>query len=760
MNDEQAGNEHGRLSEQAFLLSRDAEFMADVEQHAAWHCAFVRSTQPHAKILVRVPDRADSLVVTGQDFQGTFVPSIHSHALAPSHLVLWSKLRQAEVHQPVLALDRVLFVGQPIALVAAPDRYQAEDIAEEVLVEYEELPAVSSVDEALSGVVALAEGAPNNCSVELLLTRTEDRQLPATLRRYTGKFAFGRQTGAPIEGRGILAVPNVPERRLSLWVNTQIPHALRDAVAAVTSLPVSNVRVRVPAVGGSFGTKGTVSAEELAVAMSAVRLGLPLRWHEDRYESLSGAVQARDQVHEVTLGADPQGCLHLLEDSFTVDVGAYDPFGKSVPYNTAAHVPGPYRIPRLSISGRSVLTNKTPAAPYRGSGRPEAHLARERALDRLARVLGIDALTLRERNLVGPEDMPYDTKLLYRDGAPLVYDGFDIRACLSLAQQELKRNARTCRSGSRLRTGRGVACYVATGGMGPYETARIDVGDDGRFVVRTGAACQGQSHRTVFAQLATDVLGVPAGSVEVADPDTDCLDDGWGTMGSRSGVTAGNAVAMAATALRGQLDELTLCLSPVLKETAGRPLEWREAGCMRQLAAIARAEGREAALRAEGVFRPPTVTWGCGVHVATVEVDIGLRAVRLVDYLATYDHGPLMDPFVVKGQIIGAIAQGIGGALCEEVVYGKDAQPSSLTLVDYVLPDAKMMPPFRVLQAAATPSPANPLGLRGLGEAGTVAPAAAIASAIEDALHDLGVEISRVPVTAARLHQQLAAVGL
>jgi carbon-monoxide dehydrogenase large subunit len=745
--------------EQEFLVSSEAEFIADVDPQAAWQCAFVRSVRPHAKIAVHVPEQARGLVVTGKDLQGAVVPSVHSHSAAPSHLVLWSKLRQAEVHQPILALDRVLFVGQPIALVVARDRYQAEDLAEEVLVEYEELPTVSSLEAAMGESVLLADAAPRNRSVEFSLCTSADQELPESLRRYTGTFSFGRQTGAPIENRGILVIPSVPERKLAVWANTQIPHALREAIASVVGWQASDIRVRVPVVGGSFGTKGTVSAEELAVAVSAVRLARPLRWLEDRYESMCGAVQARDQVHEVTLGADAQGRVHLLDDSFTVDVGAYDPFGKSVPYNTAAHVPGPYRIPNLSISGASVLTNKTPAAPYRGSGRPEAHLARERALDRLARTLGIDALTLRERNLVGVDDMPYDTGLLYRDGAPLVYDGFDIRACLSLARQQAGGSVKNSQEG-RVRIGRGCACYVATGGMGPYETASISVAEDGMYVVRTGATCQGQSHRTIFARLASDALDVPRSFVEVANSDTDLLGDGWGTMGSRSAVTAGNAVVIAATALRHQLDGLAVALSPVLARTADVPVDWRRLECLRLLATVGREVGREAELRAEGVFRPRTVTWGCGVHVATVEVDVELRAVRLIDYLATYDHGPLIDPFVVKGQMIGAIAQGIGGALCEEVVYGEDGQPSSVTLADYVLPDAKLMPLFRIFQAAASPSPANPLGLRGLGEAGTVAPAAAIASAVEDALHDLGVEISRVPITATRLHQQLTAVGL
>jgi carbon-monoxide dehydrogenase large subunit len=753
----------GGRAEDALLLGAKTRFIADLEAEGMLQCAFVRSAVAHGRIRVQVPPASACVtVLTAAELGGGMVPSIHGHAGAPRHLVEWSELRQAEVHQPLLALDRVLYVGQPVALVVADDRYAAEDAADEVVVEYEELPAVVSAAAALQpSSAALSEQAPGNCSVEFRLRTGTPPGSEAPLESVTETFFFGRQTGAPIENRGILAVPDPGRGRLTVWSATQIPHALREAIAEVLAVPVARIRVVVPAVGGSFGTKGVVSAEELAVISAAVRLGRPLRWLEDRYESLCGAIQARDQVHHITLRADTHGRLRSLEDQFLVDVGAYDPFGKSVPYNTAAHVPGPYHIPHLHIRGRSVLTNKTPAAPYRGSGRPEAHFARERAIDRLARRLRIDPMTLRERNLVTREEMPYRTGLLYRDGASLVYDGFDMGACLAAARTAMEEFPHQSGSYGRLRRGRGVACYVATSGMGPYERARVQLTGDGKIAVVSGASSQGQSHMTAFAKLVSDAMGVAMDDVVVAQGDTDLLQDGWGTMASRSVVAAGNAIVTAARRLRFQLDRLseTLAISSAALPRGAVPGRQAVLSLV-EVAKIAREAGYERELTAEGVFEPPTVTWGCGVHVATVEVDVGLRAVRILDYVAAYDHGPLVDPFAVTGQMEGAIAQGIGSALCEEVLYDDNGQPTSLTLADYVLPTARVLPSFRVLQAAASPSPSNPLGLRGLGEAGTVAPPAAIANAVEDALAHDGVRIDRVPLTAERLHRALSAAGL
>lgn len=748
------------------LLGIGELFVADVELKGLWHAAFVRSVSPHARISVTKPaGRPDAVVLTAGDLGAGVVPSIHEHGVVPAHLRAWSELCQWEVHQPVLAAERVFFVGQPIALVVASSRYLAEDVAEEVAVDYEELAVLTCPRVAQDPATArLHAGVPDNISVRLRLHAGVPPPAGEDLTTVAGTFTFGRQTGAPVENRGLTVRPDPDGQGVTVWAATQIPHALREAIGQTTGIALERVRVVVPEVGGSFGTKGVLSAEELAVVAGGLRLRRPVRWLEDRYESLCSSIQARDQRHRVSLRADRTGQILSIEDDFDVDAGAYDPFGKSVPYNTAAHVLGPYRIPHVQIRGRSVLTNKAPAAPLRGSGRPEAHFARERALDRLARALRVDPLALRERNLVTPADMPFDTGLLYRDGVPLVYDGFDLPACIE-AVRDVAGPLPPAPGGRGVRRGRGVACYVASSGMGPYETAALYLRADGTVAVTSGAASQGQSHATVFARIAAAALGVSPHVCVLTAGDTAMLGDGWGTMASRSAVAAGNAIALAGQRLRAQLEALAEQVvgsagvaARLERDTVVLTGSERAGFTLAELHRAATGTALEHLLRADDTFRPPTVTWGCGVHVATVEVDPGVRTVRVVDYVAAFDHGPLLDPFVVDGQMYGAIAHGIGGALCEEISYADDGQPPA-TLFDYLLPVATDIPHIRLVTAAQSRSPTNPLGLRGLGEAGTVAPAAAIANAVEAALADAGVRIDQVPITPARLHRALVAVG-
>jgi carbon-monoxide dehydrogenase large subunit len=699
------------------LLRGEARYVDDVAPDGALHCVFVRSPVAHAafrRVQAEAPPGAQ--VFFADDLGLGVVPSYHEHDLVSEALRRHAELRQYDVHQPVLARERVRFVGQPVAAVVARDRYAAEDAAATIQVEYDNLPAVLDVVEAQDDdAPRLDEGVPRNRSVEFTI-RVGDTQAAVADAdaEVEGVFSFSRQAGSPLECRGCVA--EWDGERLTVWSATQIPYALRDAIAVCLGLDGASIRVVVPDVGGGFGVKGAVSAEELCVAALAVRLGRPVAWIEDRSEHFVSAVHSRDQRHEFRAAARADGTLLAFDDDFTVDCGGFDPFAKTVPHNTAAHVPGPYRIPNLRIAGASVLTNKVPAAPYRGSGRPEATFARERALDRLARELGLTPVELRRRNLLTAADLPHDTGLVYRDGAAIVYDGVDVLRCLDVALQALDTLTLAPVPGHVCR-GTGVACYSFSSGKGPWETAAVELGADGSVTIVTGAASQGQSHETVFAQIAADELGVPIGLCRVLQADTDLLERGWGTMASRSAVAAGNAVALACRQLQEQL-----------------------------------AAGGER--RAEAVFHPPTVNWAGGAHLAVVDVDVELRTVQLVGYVAAYDHGPLLNPAVAEGQLLGAIAQGIGGALLEEMAYDESGQPVA-SFLDYRLPSAADVPPVVLCQAGATVTDRNPLGIRGLGEAGIVAPAAAIANAIEDALWELGVRIDKVPVTPARLHQAL-----
>jgi carbon-monoxide dehydrogenase large subunit len=699
------------------LLRAQARYIADLVPAGALHCAFVRSPFAHASF-TRPADSAPAgaEVFFAEDLGLGAVPSYHEHDVVSDALRVHARLRQHDVHQPILACGRVRFVGQPVAVVVAADRYAAEDAAAAVAVDYEPLPAlVDAVEAQAEGAPLLEEGVEWNRSVEFEIDvgDIESARRDADVE-VEGVFVFSRQAGSPLECRG--AIADWDGNRLSVRSATQIPHALRECIARTLGLDPSRIRIVVPDVGGGFGVKGAISAEELAVAALAVRLGRPVAWIEDRWEHFVSAVHSRDQRHAIRIAASSDGTLLGLDDRFSVDTGAYDPFAKTVPHNTAAHLPGPYRIPTLKLAGAAVLTNKAPAAPYRGSGRPEATFARERALDRLARLLGLSPVELRRRNLITAADLPHDTGIVYRDGQPIVYDGVDVLRCLEAAL-DAHDTAALPPIPRGARRGTGVACYSFSSGKGPWETAAIELGDDGVYTIATGAASQGQSHETVWAQIAADELGVPLDRFRVVQGDTEILGRGWGTMASRSAVAAGNAVALAAKALREQL------------ETGGDR-------------------------RAEADFEPRTVNWAGGAHLAVVDVDVDLRTVSIAAYVAAYDHGPLINPAVAEGQLVGAIAQGIGGALLEELAYDESGQPVA-SFVDYRLPSAADMPPVTLVQAGETPTDRNPLGIRGLGEAGIVAPAAAIANAVEDALWSLGVRIDTVPITAERLHRAL-----
>jgi carbon-monoxide dehydrogenase large subunit len=407
-----------------------------------------------------------------------------------------------------------------------------------------------------------------------------------------------------------------------------------------------------------------------------------------------------------------------------------------------------------------VITTKVPPAPYRGAGRPEAVFAVERALDRASAALGIDPLELRRRNLVGPDEMPFAAGILYRDGEPLVLDGGDYPEALRRAV-ELLGPAPTEGDGRGRRLGAGVALYVEGTGIGPYEGAVVQAGDDGRVLVRTGACSQGQGHETIFAQVCADALGVHPGAVDVVVGDTDELEKGWGAVASRSAVVAGNAVAEAAAAVREQ----TLARAGELLEVAPGDLELvdgrvaalgapERAVGLGEVAAAAAAAG--APLRATRYHEPPTVTWAYGAHAARVAVDVETGEVEILRYVVVHDCGRPLNPLIVDGQVQGGVAQGIGAALYEEVVYDDAGQLLTTTLADYLVPTADEIPPI-VLDHLETPSPSNPLGLKGVGEGGAIAPPAAIANAVENALADLGVVVRSTPLSPVRVRSLLAA---
>jgi CO/xanthine dehydrogenase Mo-binding subunit len=516
-------------------------------------------------------------------------------------------------------------------------------------------------------------------------------------------------------------------------------------------------------VGGGFGTKGPTYPEEIIVATLARRLGRPVRWSDTREGSFGSTAHAGDQLHEMTLALAADGAILALEDDFLIDAGAYLPRGAVVAGVTAPHLLNLYRIPAVRCRGSIVVTHKVPAAPYRGAGRTQATFVTERLLDIAARQIGLDPVELRRRNLVSPGEMPHDRGVPYRDGMPLIHDSGDYPALLETALKRAEYSAFRARQRAARGEGRalglGVAAYSEATGIGPHEGACVGIEADGRVHVSTGAPSQGQGHETTLAQICADRLGVPLEWVSVVGGDTARFPSGAGTFASRIAVIVGNAVAQAADDVRQKTRQVAaraLECSPDdvvvadgrahVKGSPDRALGLGAVAALAQRPDIVRELG-EPGLSATRYVSPSSVTWAAGVHVATVEVDRETGAVKVLGYHVVHDAGHEINPLIVEGQTHGGAAQGIGAALAEAIVYDASGQLLTRTLMDYALPRADEVPPIDVA-SCDSPSPLNPLGVKGTGEGSAVAGPAAIANAVADALGRDGPEITQVPILA------------
>jgi len=559
-----------------------------------------------------------------------------------------------------------------------------------------------------------------------------------------------------------------------VWTSTQVPFAVRSGIALALRLPEERIRVIVPDVGGGFGVKGHVYPEELLIPAVVRRLGRPVKWVETRSEHCLTAAGDRDQVHEARIGLERDGRVVGIETAFTRDHGAAPTLGEAITLNTINHLPGPYRVPHYRGVGRNVLTHKTFAAAYRGAGRPEAAFVLDRLLDRAARRLGMDPAALRRMNLIGPDEMPSPTGLTYRDGAPIIYDPADYPAAFDRLLETLDyagwRREQAKRRGSARPIGIGLCAYVEGTGLGPFEGADIRVDPDGTVFVHLGVCAQGQGHETTLAQIAADELAVPLESVMVVGGDTSLVGYGMGTIASRVAAVGGPAVQRSAAqvAQKARLvgAELFECAPEDVVLADGRVHVRGVPGKSMPLGQVARAAVRSRAVAAAGgpglgacaFFYPDTVTWAFGAQGVVLEVDLETCAISLLKLAAMHDCGRPINPVIVEGQLHGGIAQGLGSALGEELIYDDAGQLLTGTLMDYPMPRAEDMPPLAVVHLDF-PSAINPLGIKGVGESGVIPPAAAVANAVEDALADYGVEVDRPPVTSARIFDLLRATG-
>ncbi|MFH9616399.1 xanthine dehydrogenase family protein molybdopterin-binding subunit [Streptomyces pratensis] len=757
------------------LLRGNGRYVDDIALPGAVEAAFLRSPHAHARIDsvdVKAALEAPGVIAvwTGADV-ADLPPMLNKEELrTPPGLAELLDPTVRMTPMPLLAADKVLYVGQPVALVVAENRYLAEDALELVDVRYTPLPVLVDPEDALSERAPLLhDDLPDNLAVAVE-TRVGDPDAAfASAHTVVGeRFEAHRYVASPIETRAVQAQVDPYSGRLTVWSGTQTPHRLRDAVAHTLGLTAGTVHVVAADVGGGFGQKGILYVEELLVPHAARRLGRPVLWREDRNENLTASSHAREQIHSIELAADAEGRLIGVRDRILVNFGAYNMTGLVVPYNSLCHLLGPYRVPHVDIAVTGVLTNTTFATPYRGAGRPETVFAMERAMDRLAAELGIAPEELRARNLVGPEEMPYRTGLVDRSGSPQSYDSGDFPELLrrAVAKADVAGVRARQRAGAHdgRRIGIGFAMYIEATGLGPFETARIDVAPTGRVQVAIGAPSQGQGHRTSMAQIAAEAIGVPLGLIDVTGGDTDATPFGVGTIASRALVNAGNATHRAGRLVREKIidaaarrlgvtaDRLDLIDGVVAEEPGGVSIGLAELAGRAPLPGTPEpTDGRHGTELSETVhFRPPGFAVASGAHAAVVEVDEHTGQVKILHYVVVHDAGVIVNPMIAEGQVTGGIAQGIGGALYEEMVYGPDGQPRTGTYMDYLVPTSSEIPDLD-MDELFTPSPMNDLGVKGLGEGGAIAPQAVLANAVEDALRPFGVVVRRGPLSPSRV---------
>jgi carbon-monoxide dehydrogenase large subunit len=677
--------------------------------------------------------------------------------------------------QPLLAHDKVRHVGEAVAVIVAESRDQAEDAAERVTWDLEELPAVVDPEAALRPDSPIVHDRfQTNLIGAFSVGRGDaDAALAGAPRRLRRRFYHHRYAAVPLECRGVVSAYDPRTDSATIWSSTQVVHWVRREAAALLGLPEARVRCLALDVGGGFGGKGHVYPEDLLVTFLARKLGRPVRWIEGRSEHLMSATHSRDQLHDVEVGFDDDGHILALRDDYIVDCGAWNPIGSGVAYNTAVHLTGPYKIGNLAASGRIVVTNKVPNAPYRGAGRPEAAFAMERTIDLVARTLGLEPAEVRRRNMIRADEMPYRVGIPYRDGEPIVYDSGDYPGALQKALDAVggveafrQRQSEAGKAGRHL--GLGIGCYIEGTGVGPFESAFVRIDPSGKIYVSSGACPQGQGMETIFAQVAADLWKVAPEDVVISLADTAAIAIGFGTMASRSTVTLSAAMHHASE----RLQDKVFAIAANLLECAPADLELRNGGvgvvgvpggalgATVSLARIAQAArpgwdnerppGVEAGLEEIYYWQPQTVTWSYAVHVAIVDVDPETGRVGIEDYAVAHDCGVVVNPMLVEGQIMGGAAQGLGGILLEAIAYDANGQLLSGSLMDYALPTASDIPAMRILHQHS-PSPLNPLGVKGVGEGGAVAPPAAIANAVCDALAPFGVEVNATPIKPEQL---------
>ena len=752
-----------------------ALFVDDVEFPNLLHAAFLRSAVAHGRIrgidIAAARARAGVVAVyTAADLGAYWQPG---PLLVPPPPIAGITFHQRT--QVPLARDKVRHVGEPLAIVIAHSRHVAEDALADIVVDIEPLPAVVDLEKAMDASSArVHDDVRQNIAAQVHQTKgnyaTALAQAVHVVRR---RFIYDRGASSPIETRGIVANWDAKADHLTVWDTTQAPVFLRNGLAAMLGLSERQVRVIAPFVGGGFGPKIMLFyPEEVVLPWAAIQLERPIKWIEDRKEHFFATTHERGQIHDAEMALSRDGRILGIKDVFLHDSGAYDPYGLTVPINSQCTLLGPYDVANYDSSFTAVFTNKPIVTPYRGAGRQHGVFVVERLLDLAACDLGIDRAEIRRRNFMPADAFPYDNKIIYQDFAPLSYDSGNYGPVLDKALAMVDYDGFLKEEQPRLRAegrhvGIGVAAYVEGTGIGPYEGARVQVQPNGRVSVATGIGTQGQGHFTSFAQIVADECGVDVRDVEVVTGDTDQFYWGAGTFASRGAVVAGNAVNEAAKAVRRKILRLAsehfecaeedIDIADGKVSIAGVPGKSIQLGELAMKANPIRGAvhpGTEPGLESTRYFGPPSGATASGVHAMIVEVDPETLTLDIRKYVVVHDCGTVINPMILAGQIHGGVAQGIGNAFYEKLEFDDNGQLLNASLADYLLPTSLDVPNME-LGHTVTPSPLNPLGIKGAGEAGAIPVGPLFAQAIENALGlpGKGVEILEIPLSPSRLWQ-------
>ena len=764
-----------KRNEDALLLTGRALFTDDVHLPDMLHVAFVRSDYAHGRILDIDTEFAKEIpgvvaIITAEDLGDYWQPG---PLLVPPPPVE-GKVFHARTQVP-LAKDKVRHVGEPIVMVIAESRYIAEDAAEQIFVDIEPLPAVTGLEEALSPDAPLIhEDLDSNLAAHIIQQKGNyaeaKEKADVVIKR---RFYYDHGIAAAMENRGIVAWWDDKMQRLTIWDTTQAPVVIRNGIAAMLGLSESQVRVIAPFIGGAFGPKIMMFyPEEVLLPWAAMKLNRPVKWIEDRRENFMSTTQERDQIHWAEIALSKDGKILGVKDEFIHDSGAYDPYGLTVPINSQCTLLGSYDIPNYYSDMKVVFTNKMIVTPYRGAGRQHGVFVMERLLDLAAKELGMDVAEIRRINFIQPDQFPYNNEIIYQDFAPLVYDSGNyepvLQKALELIEYEKFINEEQPKYRAQGRhVGIGVVAYVEGTGIGPYEGARVQVESTGKINVSTGVGTQGQGHFTSFVQVVAEQLGVDPSLIRLVTGDTDQFHWGTGTFASRGMVVAGNAINNAAEAVRRKILNMA-------SEHLGAPVEDLELKdgfvidtrhpesmvALKTLAVLANPlrgavkADAEPGLESTGYFGPESGTTANGVHAMILEVDPETMMIKILRYVAAHDCGTIINPLIVDGQVQGGVAQGIGNAYYEKMVYDENGQVLTASFADYLIPTAMEVPHIE-LWHQETPSPLNKLGVKGVGEAGAIPVGPLFAQAIENALADYDIEITEIPLSPNRLFEIL-----